>query len=754
MLDRDIPSENPADADPVGGLNPLAVAARRWPLLLVGLAVGAVVGVLWHLSSTPQYQSRADLLVVRKLGNVGSTGGGDARLSVIEDYVGAQLNIIKSEKVRRAAAAELRKVQAQLSPATRLPDDDGAVAEMIRGGLAVMRDKETAAAGTIGNGIVILTFRWPDPTDAKIFLEAHIRAYQGELVAVYSSASEEQLRGLEKSIDANQKDQLRLSNEKQKLDLELWKITSEPIPAIQTRVTADTERLSVLDTEMFDAQNILNLIKSAGPDRRDRLAVLAQLTGQTRPGITLADQPEQNLRAKELARKSLAQRLGPDHERMQELDAEIQFLKDEIARLNPSDPTGTLDELKGIEKKSLYALETAKLKKQRLEAQVAKDKLVLEAAVVIRSKIEGLDLERELVKTAYNGLRDKRNQTDVTKDNGGYSANAVTPPGIGGKVYPVLFQSLLFGLVVGVLLGGGAMALAEVTDRSFKSPGEIRRRLGLPVIGHIPQLREAPADPDTPAGLQPALVTALRPKSIEAEAYRGVRTQLYFSTQGRGHQVIQVTSPNPGDGKSTLAANLAVSIAQSGKRTVLIDCDFRKPQVHKIFGLDRVEAGLASVVAGSAPTARALRRSAVENLDLMPCGPRPDNPAELLTSPRFQQLIADLKDTYDFVIVDTPPVLAVSDPAAVAPRVDGVIIVFRMTKYARPAAERTREQLAALGANVLGVVVNGGSAGGGAGYNGYNYGSNAGYRYTQYEYAEQYADDDGKDSQFNMPARP
>ena len=119
---------------------------------------------------------------------------------------------------------------------------------------------------------------------------------------------------------------------------------------------------------------------------------------------------------------------------------------------------------------------------------------------------------------------------------------------------------------------------------------------------------------------------------------------------------------------------------------------------------------------------------------------RPTNPAELLTSPQFQHTLDTVRKAYDFVIVDTPPLLAVSDPAVVAPRVDGVLLTFRMTKKVRPAAERAREQLAALGANVLGVVVNG-WASGGRGYYDYNYGSSYGYRYADYEYADDYTAD-------------
>jgi len=229
-------------------------------------------------------------------------------------------------------------------------------------------------------------------------------------------------------------------------------------------------------------------------------------------------------------------------------------------------------------------------------------------------------------------------------------------------------------------------------------------------------------------------VVALRPKSMESEAYRGVRAQLMVLTQDKGHQVIQITSPNPGDGKSTLAANLAISIAQAGKKVILLDCDFRKPRVHRLFHIPDPELGLASVTDGQSALADVIRHSDIDRLDLLPCGTRPSNPAELLSSLKFQDVLAELRQLYDFVIVDTPPLLAVSDPRVVAQRVDGVLMVFKITKKIRPQAERAREQLADMGANLLGIVVNG--AGKPLEQAGYSYQ----YAYD-YDYTQSYSDD-------------
>src|SRR4029077_560584 len=134
--------------------------------------------------------------------------------------------------------------------------------------------------------------------------------------------------------------------------------------------------------------------------------------------------------------------------------------------------------------------------------------------------------------------------------------------------------------------------------------------------------------------LDPLFCSYYRPKSVDAEAYRAVRTALYFSTQGEGHKLIQITSPDMGDGKSTLIGNLAISIAQSGKKTLIIDADLRRPRLHKMLQV-AARVGLASVMAGETNLAAATRETPIPNLSLLPCGPLPSNPAELLTSPHF-----------------------------------------------------------------------------------------------------------------------
>ncbi len=187
-------------------------------------------------------------------------------------------------------------------------------------------------------------------------------------------------------------------------------------------------------------------------------------------------------------------------------------------------------------------------------------------------------------------------------------------------------------------------------------------------------------------------------------------------------------------------------IAQSGKRVLLIDADCRRPRQHRLFNVTNVR-GLVTVITDQATANEVIQPTPVANLSVLVCGPRPNNPAELLTSPRFGELMEELRPSYDFIIVDTPPMLAVSDPSVVASRVDGVLVTLRLSRNGRPAAERAKEMLASLGANILGVVVNGL---GRKGKDGYYETDSYGYAYEyEYEYAYTYEPDDS-DSEVNL----
>lgn len=201
------------------------------------------------------------------------------------------------------------------------------------------------------------------------------------------------------------------------------------------------------------------------------------------------------------------------------------------------------------------------------------------------------------------------------------------------------------------------------------------------------------------------LITKLNPRSPISEQYRTIRTNLQFSAVDDQLQTMLITSAGPEEGKSMTTANLAVVYAQQGKRVLLIDADMRKPTIHYPFRLDNLK-GLSNVLAGDMSLTHAINPSDVDNLDLITCGPIPPNPSELLASKKMQQMMEEAKQTYDMIIFDTPPVLAVADAQILADLCDGSILVVRSKQTVHEAAQKAIELLKPAKAKVLGTILN------------------------------------------------
>ena len=471
----------------------------------------------------------------------------------------------------------------------------------------------------------------------------------------------------------------------------------------------------------------MKALRQARKDGKARDMVQA-LTAASADKTTADNSADLQLLPLMLEEQALLRNFGEDHPDVVAVRKKIEMTRDFLspekraARLASGQAAGSEDPVAAYERSLRQELATIHLSQQSLVGLTANERT--EAQTLADFEIKDAKLQKEIAHLEQD--RDENiarlKAINELRDHGGYDAKVISTPGTGSRTGTGMLQIILAGAAVGLLLGVGLAYLADMTDKSFRNPEEIRRRLGLPIVAHVPMMEEegTPSSPDAPL-LDRSLAIYHRPKSGEAEAARSLRTSLYFSTKGTTHKVIQITSPNMGDGKTTIAANLAIAIAQSGKRVVLVDGDMRRPRIHAMFGV-RPEVGLSSVIVGEAPLSAAVVESGLERLSLIACGPRPENPAELLTQPRFEEVLAELRQQFDFVIVDTPPLLAVTDPAVVVSRMDGVFLVIRLSKNGRPAAERAREVLYHLQANVLGVVVNGvGKAAGAYGYEHYSY---------------------------------
>jgi succinoglycan biosynthesis transport protein ExoP len=748
------PAATTVDATDV---SPLRSAAALWGIVwrhksfvLFGLMVGMIVGGLAFLQAAPVFQSSAQVLVIKKRPDVVMQNPADQRNVYTEDYLATHIIIIQSEEVL-TRAARLLDVTALSNP----PAGGNAVG-LLRAGLTVTRDKDSTSGPT---NIMTIAFRSAAPDDSRRLLKAVIDGYRDFLVETYGSTNDETLQLITKAQNVLQKELSQKQAAYQKICLRnpVAVKAKDGVGSFQDRIREVEGQVARRELRQKEIETRQKVIANGLKEGMSPATILSSLRDPN-GGRASDNDPLRNLEGQlvdlRLRYEELTQTLGTAHPQALNLMKRIDIIREQLGRMKANDqgkpPPDPLDvvvqSLKSEYEENRLMLDSLQplLKEERTKAEE-----------LARYLIEEEESRSEVVRLRLlcDGIIDRLRQINLSREAGGFDAKEITPPGPGTKVAPLVLVYSALALVGGLAAGMGLAYLADFNDRSFRSPVEIRQRLGLPVIGHIPHL--ASAAPTDPAELRQAsahLVAYHRPKSPEAEAFRGVRTALYFSTRGTGHQVIQITSPGMGDGKSTLVANLAVSIAQSGKRTVLIDADFRRPTAHKLFPTIGRETGLASVIAGDVPLEDAVQSTPVPNLWIMPCGPRPANPAELLTSQRFEELLADLRAKYDIVLVDTPPVLMVSDPCAVAPRVDGVLLVIRQAKNNRPGAERAVEVLASLGATVLGIMVNDKSINS---REGYGYGGGYGYKYQYgYGYQPAYAETEDGAARKEFPALP
>ena len=285
-------------------------------------------------------------------------------------------------------------------------------------------------------------------------------------------------------------------------------------------------------------------------------------------------------------------------------------------------------------------------------------------------------------------------------------------------VTPNLKVNLVVGVVIGLFAGLLVAFAIEALDNTVKTPEAAEELVGAPLLGVLPKLTDAKHRliEDAP---DRDLTVHKDPTSVAAEACRSIRTNLMFMSAQKEIQLIVVTSPGPQDGKTTAAISLAITMAQAGARVLLIDTDMRKPRIHRSFGI-KAEKGISTAIMGNAAPEDVIVHTEIPNLDVMPCGPTPPNPAELLHTERFRSLLAQCRRSYDKVILDAPPTGPVTDPAIIGGVADGVLLVLRAGHTTKEAAMYARRHLNDAGARILGLVINQTDRKGG-GY-GYSYG--------------------------------
>ncbi|MFN2490078.1 MAG: polysaccharide biosynthesis tyrosine autokinase [Actinomycetota bacterium] len=290
------------------------------------------------------------------------------------------------------------------------------------------------------------------------------------------------------------------------------------------------------------------------------------------------------------------------------------------------------------------------------------------------------------------------------------------PAGVPSKpTSPNHLKTGILGLLAGLPLGAGLAFLRERFDDRLRGRNDLETHAGAAVLAVVPRIHNWKNADDSP------VVTMAEPKSAAAEAYKTLRTSVLFASAQRGLETLMVSSANAQEGKSATTANLGVALAQSGKRVILVSADLRKPRLHRFFKAQN-GMGLTNVLAGEKNALEVLNWVGVENLRLLPSGPVPGNPAELLGSDAMETLLRELQEAADFVVIDAAPVLPVADAMTLTPLVDAVLFVADARRTTRGSIDQARQQLDQVNARVIGTVLNNFDP------------SKAGYAHQQYGY--------------------
>jgi capsular exopolysaccharide synthesis family protein len=637
---------------------------RRWPWVFLAVAAGVGGGYYYHTKQPAVFRSEAEVRTTRAEGE------------------------LKSDAVLRKAAAQLNPAEFEDPPPASI---DERVA-YLREHLGVSR--------TSGSNAVALTFDTPNPNDAPKYLAAVIAAYPAD-VGTPTNDDAPRLAVFTRDIEKLEGERAKAAAELS-AGLEQFASATRLEPGRPELKPDQASQLKAAQDRVGEINALIARIDAlAGKPRANRDALIAELKLPPTP----SGGTEEKVKAlkKEMAELQAKRGLGPDHPEILDRQTRIDRLEKES---NDPKRKDSLDEYR-----AKLVGEQAEVRESivALSRPVAapQNALNLQALSAAQARVTAGRAAVDAVDAQLAAKTLERDQLRATKSDAPAKVDVTAPPGPAVQVAPVLTRSLATGGVLGLLVGGALAVGAGLFAGGPRAPAVRGRRLGSPLLGRLPKIRtDAAAERPSNAGLDRLLATFYRPSSTDAEAFRQVRGRIYSAVAGKLHQVIQVTSPTEADGKSVLAANLAVAIALTGRRVLLIDCDLRTPRVHQLLNRRNVEVGLTSVLTGEATPESVVVTCDVPNLFVLPCGPVPADPTDLLGGAKFAELIAEVRPAYDFVIVDSPAVLTAPDATVVARRADGVVLVVRAAKEAAPDAERAREQLDAARVTVLGAVEN------------------------------------------------
>lgn len=670
---------------------------RKWLILLIfSFVVGATT--LWVRSQPKVYAAQISLIIDSKeprfLDNQIQDVNNDATSAywANKEYIETQTRIITSRAVAQRVVEKLGlNTDADFLALTKLPEAQRAEVMKRVDAVSIVQGK-VRVEPLKDSRVTFIKIEDSDPTRAALLANEVAQAYIDEALSQKLKVTENASKWLDE-----RRDSLSESARASELALYAFRKQSDMLStSIDDRANMVSARLTATSQALTDVQ-----LKIAG--HKARVAAIRNVQAQKGNDDSMwaealpaarENQTVQKLKDRMLMLRTecteLQSRYLEAHPKLMECRDKLALVERDFQRELSNLVVGTEAELREAVEKERNML--ALFNEAKTEAfEVEKKKL----------ELDRLKQETDNAKRQYDSVFKRLKDIELSgllRTSNVRVLDAARPSM--APVRPNVPQSILLGVIAGLIAGLGLALLLEFLDSSVTTQAEIEERLGLTFLGFVPSIPSGVKE-----GESKDLHIHREPKSHIAECTRAVRTNLLFMSPDKPLKRMLVTSSGPQEGKSTTAINLAIAMAQSGQKVLIIDTDMRRPRQHKAFGVPN-DVGVSSLVVGEGKLEEAIKTTEVPGVFLLPCGPVPPNPAELLHTKAFGELLETLDGKFDRIILDSPPVGAVADAVVLATQVNGVVMVLKAAVTNRDVARRTVRALNDVKAMMLGAVLN------------------------------------------------